>query len=151
MTGIWGALILNLILALSHNLRARLLAAALLVPLLALATATSGMGLRCRLTGQVLSACCCDSGDDVAPTSPPIATVAQADCCDRVVQDASTVPAELSAMPTAPSDQSALVVAFDVTALDRLPSVLASRSETSVSTGPPTVRLRLVAKSSFLI
>jgi hypothetical protein len=153
LTGIGPPRILNLILALSHSLRARFLAAALLLPLIALATATSGAGLRCRITGQVLSACCCANGDDAAATSASVATGAEADCCDRVVQDASAVAAELSATPNALPDRTELIarVSFDVPALKRLASVLASRSETRVSIGPPTVRLRLVAKSSFLI
>src|SRR5258705_445254 len=56
LTGIWRNLMLDPIRAISHSLRTRLLAAALLLPLIALATATSGVGLRCRITGEALSA-----------------------------------------------------------------------------------------------
>jgi hypothetical protein len=133
----------------SHSLRARLFAAVLLLPLVALATATGGVGLRCRMTGEVLSACCCDSGDAKAA---PVATVSEADCCDRVVRDATTAPAELSAPPSVLADQTLAVrVAFAAPALDLASSVLSLRSETRASLRPPTVRLRLVSKSSFLI
>ena len=143
---------LDLIRAISHSLRSRLFAAALLLPLIALATATSGVDLRCRITGEVLSACCCDGGDAAAAKSAPVATVSEADCCDRIVRDVTTAPAELSA-PSALPDQTTPVahLAFASSAIDLPPTVFSSRSETRASIGPPTVRLRLVSKSSFLI
>jgi hypothetical protein len=145
-------LILDLIRALSHGLRTRLLAALLLVPLMALATATSGAGLRCRITGEVSSACCCDGGDSAAVKDAPVASASAADCCDRVVRDVTTAPAELST-PSAHPEQTMPVarVAAEAPPVDLLPSVFSSRSETRSRTGPPTVRLRLVAKSAFLI
>jgi hypothetical protein len=144
---------LDVIRSISHSLRTRLFAAALLVPLIALATATSGVGLRCRITGEMLSACCCDGADGAAAKTPPIATVSEADCCDRVVRDVTTAPAELSATPNAlPDHETPLaLVAFQVQIEAPSPSVFLSRSETRASIGPPTVRLRLVSKSSFLI
>ena len=144
---------LDVIRSISHSLRTRLFAAALLLPLIALATATSGVGLRCRITGEMLSACCCDGADGAAAKAPPIATVSEADCCDRIVRDVTTAPAELSATPNALPDHETPVahVAFQVQIDDPSPSVFLSRSEPRASIGPPTVRLRLVSKSSFLI
>jgi hypothetical protein len=138
--------------ALSHSLRTRLFAAVLLLPLIALATATSGAALRCRITGEVSSACCCDGGENAAAKAAPVATVSAADCCDRIVRDVTTVPAELSTPSVLPEQTTRVAhVAAEVPAIDLLPSVFASRSETRARTGPPTVRLRLLSKSSFLI
>jgi hypothetical protein len=147
------ASILDLIRTLSHSLRVRLFAAALLLPLVAFATAMGGVGLRCRMTGALVSACCCD-GDGAMKTTP-FATVSEADCCDRVVSDGTTAPAEPSRAPRALPDPTTPVarLAFVAKAIDRLPSVFASRSwsQARADLGPPTVRLRLVSKSSFLI
>jgi hypothetical protein len=144
---------LDLIRAISHSLRSRLFAAALLLPLLALTTATSGVDLRCRITGEVLSVCCCDGGKGAAAKSAPVASVSEADCCDRVVRDVATAPAELSAASVLPDQTTPVAhIAFAAApTIALLPSVLSSRSETRASIGPPTVRLRLVSKSSFLI
>jgi hypothetical protein len=149
LTGLRGPPILDLIRALSHGLRTRLFAAVLLLPLVALATATGGVGLRCRLTGEVLSACCCD-GDDAK--AAPVTTVSEADCCDRIVRDVTTAPAEVSATPGAlPDPALAVRVAFAEPA-SAFSSVFSARFETRASAGPPpTVRLRLVSKSSFLL
>jgi hypothetical protein len=139
--------------SISHSLRTRLFAAALLLPLIALATATSGVGLRCRITGEMLSACCCDGGDSAATKALPVATVSEADCCDRVVRDVTTAPAELSTTPSVLPDQTTPVayVALEAPAVD-LPSFgFSSRSESRARVGPPTVLLRLVSKSSFLL
>jgi hypothetical protein len=146
LTQLGRALILEVIRALSHRLRTRLFAAVLLLPLIALATATGGAGLRCRITGEVSSACCCDGGADASA----VATVSAADCCDRVVRDVTTAPAELSAASGLLAH--AAPVAFVAVAAHVLtPSVFLPRSEARSRTGPPTVRLRLVSKSSFLI
>ena len=152
LTELGEHLILDLIRARSHSLRTRLWAAVLLLPLIGLATATSGAGLRCRITGEVLSACCCDGGESPAAKAAPIATVSVADCCDRVVRDVTTAPAELSSPSVLPEQTTPVAyVAADTAAVDPRPSVFSSHSETRSCTGPPTVRLRLVAKSSFLI
>ncbi len=142
---------LNLIRALPHSLRTRLFAAVLLLPLIAVATATSGFGLRCRISGEMSSACCC-GGDDAAAKAAPVATVSEADCCDRVVRDVTTAPAVLSTTGALP-EQTAPVATLVVrsAAVDPLPSIVSSRSESRSRIGPPTVRLRLVSKSSFLI
>ncbi len=152
LTDVGGHRILDVIRALSHSLRTRLFAAVLLLPLIALATATSGAVLRCRVTGEVSSACCCDGGENAAAKVAPVATVSPADCCDRIVRDVTTAPAELRT-PSALPEQTTPVayVAAEVPSIDLFPSVFASRSETRARTGPPTVRLRLVSKSSFLI
>jgi hypothetical protein len=152
LTGIQGPLMLDRIRATSNSLRMRLFAAVLLLPLVALATATSGVGLRCRITGEVTSACCCESADGAATKSPPVTTVSEADCCERVVRDVTTTPAELSTPSALPDQMRPIVrVAFEVPALDLSPSVLSSRSENRASTAPPSVRLRLVSKSAFLL
>jgi hypothetical protein len=137
--------------AMSGSLRTRLFAAVLLVPLVALAIATSGAGLRCRITGAMLDACCCGEGE--TSEAQTVSTVSQADCCDRVVRNVSSAPAELTAPPTVSPQQTAsiAVAAFDQPTLDHDPSALSPRSEARASIGPPTVRSRLVAKSSFLI
>jgi hypothetical protein len=148
-----ATLILETIRSISHGLRARLLAGVLLLPLIALATAMGGVDLRCRITGQVLNACCCDGGDSVAAKSSPVATVSEAGCCDRIVRDVTTAPVEMRAAPSALPDQSTpvVVVVFDSPTTDFDPSALSPRSEARASLGPPTVRLRLVSKSTFLI
>jgi hypothetical protein len=143
---------LDAIRAISHSLRTRLLSAALLLPLIALATATSGVGLRCRMTGEVSSACCCAGADGSDAKAASVATVSEADCCDRVVRDVITAPAELTATPNVLPDQTPVArVALEDPAFDPPPSSLAFRSETRARIGPPALRLRLVSKSSFLI
>jgi len=145
---------LDVIRSISHSLRTRLFAAALLLPLIALATATSGVGLRCRLTGEMLSVCCCDGGDDSAVAkAAPVATVSEADCCDRVVRDVTTAPVELSSTASALPDQTTPIayLAVEGPAVARRASVFSSRSETRARVGPPTVLLRLVSKGSFLL
>jgi hypothetical protein len=143
---------LALIRAFSHSLRRRLFAAALLLPLLAVATATSGVALRCRITGEMLDACCCDGGEDAAVKAAPIATVSEADCCDRIVRDVTTAPAELSAPSELPDLTTPVVhLTAVVPAIELPPSVFSSRGETRAGIGPPTVRLRLLSKSTFLI
>ena len=144
---------LDVIRSISHSLRTRLFAAALLLPLIALATATSGVGLRCRITGEMLSVCCCDPGDSAATKAAPVATVSEADCCDRIVRDVTTAPAELSTTPSVLPDQTTPIayVAVEAPAVDLSSSVFSSRSETRARVGPPTVLLRLVSKSSFLL
>ena len=135
--------------ALSHSLRKRLFAAVLLLPLIAVATATSGFGLRCRITGEMSSACCCD---DAAAKVTPVATVSEADCCDRVVRDVTIMPAVLSTTDLL-LDQTTPVayLVVRVAAVDVPQPIVAPRSEARSRLGPPTVRLRLVSKSSFLI
>ena len=149
----WGTSMLEIIRAISHSLRARLFAAALLLPLIALATVTSGVGLRCRITGEMLSACCCDGGDNAAAKTAPVATVSEADCCDRVVRDVTTAPAELTTTPSVLPDQTTPIahVAVEAPAVVLPSSVFSSRSETRARVGSPTVLLRLVSKSSFLL
>lgn len=143
---------LDSIRAISHSLRTRLFAVVLLLPLVALATATSGVGLRCRITGEVLSACCCERPDSSATKAAPVATVSEADCCDRIVREVSTAPAEVSATPDVLPDQTPVFrVALEGPAFAPPPSAFPSRSETRARIGPPTVLLRLVSKSSFLI
>ena len=138
--------------AISHSLRTRLLAAMLLVPLVALAMVTSGVGLRCRITGEVTRACCCERGDGPAAASERLATVSQSGCCDRVVREVTLAPAEVIAASALPDQTTPVArVAFAAPPADRARSVLSSRSDVSASIGPPTVRLRLVAKSTFLI
>ncbi|HEY2731417.1 MAG TPA: hypothetical protein VGK52_15850 [Polyangia bacterium] len=131
--------------------RTRLFAAVLLLPLVAFATATSGFALRCRITGAVLGACCCDHGETTRADA--VATVSQADCCDPVIRNVLAAPVELTASPSAVPHQTApvaFVASVDSTA-DHDPSALSPRSEARASIGPLTVRLRLVAKSTFLI
>src|SRR5207249_5120144 len=134
-----GTSMLDVIRAFSHSLRSRLFAAALMLPLVALATATSGVDLRCRITGEVLSACCCDGADGAAAKAEPPATVSQADCCDRLVRDVTAAPAELSARATtgvlsAPTAQVA-TLAFERPSTGLDPSAFAPRSEARASIG----------------
>jgi hypothetical protein len=143
---------LDRIFAISNSVRRRLLAAALLLPLVALATATGGFGLRCRVTGEVSSACCCDRGQNEAAKAEG-ATVSPADCCDRVIREATSTPAEANGPSRALPEQTAPVayLAFEAPPADVVSSALSVRSETRASLGPPSVRLRLVSKSAFLI
>jgi hypothetical protein len=144
---------LDRIRSISHSVRTRLFAVALLLPLMALTMATSGVGLRCRITGELLSACCCDAGDSAATKVAPVATVSEADCCDRIVRDVTTAPAELSTTPSVLPDQTTPVayVAVEAPAVDPPPSVFSSRSGSRARVGPATVLLRLVSKGSFLL
>jgi hypothetical protein len=137
----------------SRSLCTRLFAAVFLLPLVVLATATSDVGLRCRITGAVLSTCCCGDGDGESAKEAPNATLSQADCCDRVVRDVTPARAELSPAYRALPDQTVpvAVVAFDDSPIDHDPSALSPRSAARASLGPPTVRVRLLAKSAFLI
>jgi hypothetical protein len=142
------------------RLRTRLFAAILLLPLVALATATDSVGLRCRVTGVVLDACCCPNvdvdGDGDAGPVHAAATMSAADCCDRIVREVNEAPAELVA-PSAPLPNRntvlALVAFADAGALLRQnpSSLVSSRSAAPARQRPPSVRLRLVAKSAFLI
>jgi len=135
----------------SHGLRTRLFAAVLLLPLIAVATATSGAWLRCRITGEVSRACCC-ADDDAAAKAAPVATTSEADCCDRVVRDVTTAPAVLSTTAALPDQTTPVAyLAVRVAAIDPLPAIVSARSEIRSGTRPSTVRLRLITKSSFLI
>jgi hypothetical protein len=132
-------------------LRTRLYAAALLLPLVALASATGGQWLRCRVTGAVIEACCCDEGDAAAPQAgPTVATVSEADCCDRVIREVTPPLAELGAQPTtAPRPALAVVpLAGGALAVGEAPPV---RVETRRSLAPPTAQQRLITKSTLLI
>jgi hypothetical protein len=121
-----------------------------MLPLLALAMATSAVGLRCRMTGEVLSSCCCGPGDEPQAESPT--SVSQAGCCDRLVREVTAAPAEVSTTARVLPERTAPVALVAPSlVLDVVPSVLAVRSEARASIGPPSVRLRLVAKSAFLI
>jgi hypothetical protein len=135
----------------------RLIAAILVLPVVVLASATGGDWLRCRLTGQILTACCC-LGDDVIASSNSGATVSGAtvsngDCCDRVEKNATAVAADLRTDTKLVVEQIAVVAAVALSG--PAPSFVAPpivRTDASpTSLGPPTVRLRLLAKSTFLI
>jgi hypothetical protein len=139
--------------AMSRSLQTRLFAAVLLLPLVALATATSGVGLRCRITGEVLDACCCgDAGDDDAKADAP-STISAADCCDRVVREVTPTTAEVSAperwLPEHATPMPAFAANVPMIVADTSP--VRARPESRASLGPPTVILRLLAKSTFLI
>jgi hypothetical protein len=131
----------------------RLFAAALLLPLVALATATSGVGLRCRITGVVFNVCCCGEDGGELVKAEAVATVSPGDCCDRVVRDVTPAFAELTAKSRPLSDPPAPVIidALQRSSGDVVSSPLTSRTESRAGIAPPTVRFRLVAKSSFLI
>jgi hypothetical protein len=133
----------------SRRLSARLAAAALLLPLLAFATATSGHWLRCRVTGVVVDACCC--GDEAETSTPTTTTVSEADCCDRVEHQVSPTVAELTAAETAAPDATAHALPFDGVALEPVAAPARPRATARSSLGPPTSRLLLIAKSTLLI
>jgi hypothetical protein len=139
--------------AMSRRLQTRLFAAVLLLPLVAFATATSGAGLRCRITGEVLNACCCaDGGDDAAKADAPT-TVSAADCCDRVMHEVTPTTAEVSAPERSLTEHATPLptLALDISAIAVESSPIRTRSESRANLGPPTVRLRLLSKSTFLI
>jgi hypothetical protein len=101
----------------------------------------------------VIDACCCDSGEGDAVKADAPATVSEADCCDRVVRDVTPTTAEVSGperlLPDYATPLSAL--ALDVSTIVAETSPIRTRSESRASIGPPTVRLRLLSKSTFLI
>jgi hypothetical protein len=134
------------ILATANTLRARLFAAALLLPLLAFVTATGGYFQRCKLTGAVVDACCC--GDEDQGSTPPGTTVSQADCCERVERRVASSVAELRA-PDPAAAEVALVALPAASASIAKPAPV--RVTARGSLGPPTSRLRLLAKSTLLI
>jgi hypothetical protein len=125
------------------------MAAALLLPLIALATATSGYAMRCRVTGAVFDACCC--GDDAAATTPPATTVSEADCCDRVERHVAPTVAELTAPAPAAPDAARIALPFEAASLELVSAPARARLATPSGLGPPTSRLRLIAKSTLLI
>ncbi len=134
-----------------RHLRTRLLAAALLLQLVALATATGGSWLRCRLTGAVLDDCCC-GGDGAASPAPATATVSEADCCDRVIRSVAPAVGELTPTTTAARDAGTdLMVAVERPATDVVVADARVRAVARGSLAPPTARLRLLTKSTFLI
>lgn len=143
---------LDLTFSMFGRLTTRLLAAVMLLPLLALVSATGGFGLRCRITGEVLSACCCPDGADAAK-GEPVATVSEADCCDRLVREVTSTTAEVSSTQRVLPDQPTQLPALALRALsvDVVRPERSSPVEDRASLGPPTGRLRLLAKSSFLI
>ena len=138
--------------AMLRSLQTRLFAAVLLLPLVALATATSGIGLRCRITGEVLDACCCGHAAEDSANARPT-TVSAAGCCDRVVRDVTATAAEASAPLQLLPEPATPMPAFtaDVSRLVADTAQVRARPESRASLGPPTVRLRLLAKSTFLI
>jgi hypothetical protein len=132
----------------SLRLRRRLYAAALLLPLVAFATATGGTWLRCRLTGAALPECCCDDGE--ARPAPAAPTISEADCCDRVVRAVSPAAAELSS-----DAQPAREAPVAVLALEQASAATSARGAVRpvprASLAPPRLRDRLIAKSTLLI
>jgi len=144
---------LGLIHFMHTRLHTRLFAVVLLLPLVALATATGGVGLRCRITGELIDACCCDDGTGDAAKADTPATVSAADCCDRVVREVTSTTAEVSAperlIPAHATPLPAFVLDISMVPADSSP--IQPRSELRESIGPPTVRLRLLSKSTFLI
>jgi hypothetical protein len=139
----------------SRRLPRRLFAALLLLPLLAFATATSGVGLRCRITGALLNACCCEQAGAGSPAGDVPTTVSAADCCDRLVRVAPSATAELRAperlVRSFPARAPLPTVALPglLLAVDAAPAW--ARADARAHQGPPTVRLRLLSKSAFLI
>jgi hypothetical protein len=81
-----------------HRLRTGLSAAAVL-PLLVLALSAPLNAMRCRLTGQILTACCCPEPDHDESTG-----ISAGDCCERTRLDAIRTPSEPPAghVPLAP-------------------------------------------------
>jgi hypothetical protein len=135
-----------------RNLRTRLFAAALLLPLIAFATATGGYWLRCRVTGAVVDACCC--GDEAqASQAAPNATVSEADCCDRVDSQIAPTVAELTAPETGlpAATLSVLPAQGGDASIDLVSPPAQARATARSSLGPPTSRLLLIAKSTLLI
>jgi hypothetical protein len=134
----------------SRRLSARLAAAALLLPLVAFATATSGHWLRCRVTGAVVDACCC--GDEAEAATPVTTTVSEGDCCDRVEHQVSPSVAELTAAETAAPDATAHAIPpFEGVVQGPVSAPPQPRAMARSSLGPPTSRLLLIAKSTLLI
>jgi hypothetical protein len=135
-----------------RRLRTRLFAAALLLPLIAFATATGGHWLRCRVTGAMVEACCC--GDEAEAAATPEATtttVSESDCCDRVERQIAPSFAELTATETGAPDAAASALPFEDVSIDLVSAQPQTRATARSSLGPPTSRLRLIAKSTLLI
>ncbi len=136
----------------SRHVRMRLFAAALLLPLVAFATATGGSWLRCRLTGAVLDDCCCagEAAEAQPSKAPAPATVSEADCCDRVIRSVAPTVAELAA-PTAAPHVSVLALSLEGPAAEVAVTPVGVRAVARSSLPPPTARLRLLTKSTLLI
>jgi hypothetical protein len=128
----------------------RLFAAALLLPLVAFATATGGHWLRCSVTGAVVDACCCGGDADGAATTPTT-TISERDCCDRVDSHVSPSVAELTAAETAAPDAASAALPLEAASIQLVSAPAQPRVAARSSLGPPTARLRLLAKSSLLI
>jgi hypothetical protein len=136
-----------------RHLRTRLFAAALLVPLIAFATATGGHWLRCRITGAIVSDCCCDAqgGDAAATSAPTSSTVSEADCCDHVARSVSPTVAELRGEADHAPIADATVSALEGSSIEIVGAPPAVRAVARSSLAPPTARQRLVAKRTLLI
>lgn len=134
-----------------RSLSRRLAAAALLLPLLALAIATDGMWLRCRMTGEIQSSACCCPGDAEA-AAPQTPTISEAACCDRLERHVVPTVAELrSTAAVAQAAADASCIAVEVTTLEPVATPAPARRAERSSAGPSTARLRLLAKHSLLI
>jgi hypothetical protein len=133
-----------------RSLRTRLFAAALLLPLLAFATATGGSWLRCRVTGEALSACCC-AGDAQDAATTPTTSVSSADCCDRLERHVAPSVGELTVAQTGAPEGSVGVLPVEGASVALVSAPTQTRVTVRVSLGPPTTRLRLIAKSTLLI
>jgi hypothetical protein len=138
-------------LAMFRSLKARLFAVSLVLPLLAFATATGGYWLRCRVTGAMLDACCCGAEEQASSDAPTSTTVSQADCCDRVERHVTPSVAEVTAAETGTPCVTVGVIALESSPIDLLSAPAQIRVTVRSSLGPPTARLRLIAKSTLLI
>jgi hypothetical protein len=127
----------------------KVVALGLLAPVLALAvTATSALGVRCRMTGLVSVDALDAGGGEAAPADAPAqSTVDEPGCCDRVVVGVAKPAGVVVAALGAPAP--ALVAALDVPEVaPPPPRARAPRStDRARAVGPP---LRLL-KRSFLI
>src|SRR6185369_7897674 len=87
LTGPHDPRMLDRVRVMHNRIAQRLAAAAALLSLAAASAATSGVWLRCRITGVMQPACCCPAADGADHAAPSPATAEAADCCDRVVTD----------------------------------------------------------------
>jgi hypothetical protein len=122
-----------------RQLRIALCAAAVL-PLLVLAVAAPLNALRCRLTGQLLTACCCPEQERDQPTS-----VGAGDCCERAPVDAVRPPAE------APTEALAAVPLVGARPLLAPPHPLLATTRPVPRDGAVPRPPLILAKRSFLI
>jgi hypothetical protein len=121
----------------------RVVAIAVMMPLLVLATAFAHDLMRCRVTGVILPACVCPDAPE--PAAPADATLTEQTCCER--QSLESLGAAREEAPNG-----ALLVPVPVESrLAPLPRPILDRALWRLAATRPPGRALVLLKHSFLI